>query len=307
MPFDVAVIGNVGIDTNVYLRGSEIDFNIETNFTENIDYVGQAGGYASRGYAALGKKTIFIGQIGDDFCGAAIRKSFQDEGIDSAGIFIDPKGTSRSINIMYPEGKRKNFYDGKSHMVLKPDFENCRRLLTDARFAHFNIPNWARYLLPLANELNVPIACDLQDVVSAEDPYRKDFLRCADFLFFSAVNRQDPTHLITDFQNANPKATIVTGMGSKGCAFGDNNGIRFFPAPEIPLPVVDTNGAGDCLAVGFLTSFILEGYSIEDAILRGQICARHTCSIKAPKKALITKIQLDDWTIKLRNNDAHKT
>ena len=51
--FDVVVVGNVGIDTNVYLPGSDIDFSVEANFTENFDYVGQAGGYASQGFAQL--------------------------------------------------------------------------------------------------------------------------------------------------------------------------------------------------------------------------------------------------------------
>ena len=48
-PFDVVVVGSVGIDTNVYFYGAGPDFDVESNFTENIDYVGQAGGYVSRG------------------------------------------------------------------------------------------------------------------------------------------------------------------------------------------------------------------------------------------------------------------
>ena len=41
------------------------------------------------------------------------------------------------------------------------------------------------------------------------------------------------------------------------------------------LPVIDTNGAGDGLAVGFLVSHVLEGRSLEESILRGQLTARH--------------------------------
>jgi len=55
---DVVVVGNVGIDTNVYLAGNEINFEVEANFTENLDYVGQAGGYATRGFAQLGKALL---------------------------------------------------------------------------------------------------------------------------------------------------------------------------------------------------------------------------------------------------------
>ena len=55
--FEVVVVGNVGVDTNVYLPGVDIDFSVESNFTQNIDYVGQAGGYSARGFAQLGRKT----------------------------------------------------------------------------------------------------------------------------------------------------------------------------------------------------------------------------------------------------------
>jgi len=127
--FDVAVIGNVGIDTNIYFKGSAIDFSIEANFTENLDYVGQAGGYTSRGYAQLGYKTAFIGYLGDDFNGKFIRAQFAKDSINTDAVFTDPRGTSRSINFMYPDGKRKNFYDGKRHMDLAPDIEICKSIL----------------------------------------------------------------------------------------------------------------------------------------------------------------------------------
>jgi sugar/nucleoside kinase (ribokinase family) len=58
-------------------------------------------------------------------------------------------------------------------------------------------------------------------------------------------------------------------------------------------PVVDTNGAGDGLAVGFLASYALDGYSLDDAILRGQIVARHTCTLKASTSRLITPAGLE--------------
>src|SRR5512136_3342781 len=137
--FDVAVIGNAGLDTNVYFHSDEPDFSREANFTENLDYVGQAGGYASRGYAQLGKRTAFIGYVGDDFGGRFIREEFARDGVDLTALFVDPAGTSRSINFMYQDGRRKNFYDGKSHLQLQPDRVVCRSVLAQARLAHFNI------------------------------------------------------------------------------------------------------------------------------------------------------------------------
>ncbi len=291
--FDVVVIGSVGIDTNVYLPGANIDFDVEANFTENLDYVGQAGGYASRGYARLGKRTAFIGYVGDDYHGRFIREVFARDGIDSHALFIDPLGTSRSVNFMYQDGRRKNFYDGKGHMRLRPDLEICRAILTQATLAHFNIPNWARHLLPIARELGLTIACDLQDVVSIDDEYRRDFIQYADILFCSAVNYPDPTPLIKSFLSANPSQIIIVGMGAEGCALGTRDGVRLFPAVELATPVIDTNGAGDGLAVGFLSSYVLDGYSLVDSVWRGQIAARHTCALKASSSNLITMEELD--------------
>jgi len=286
--FEIVVVGNVGIDTNVYLPGADIDFEVESNFTENLDSVGQAGGYASRGYAQLGRRTAFIGYVGDDYQGRFIRQEFAHDGIDTTALFIDPAGTGRSVNFMYRDGRRKNFYDGKGHMTLRPDLDLCRSVLAGSRLAHFSLPNWARHLLPMARELGLPIACDIQDVIAIDDPYRQDFVEQADILFFSAVNHADPAPLMEAFLALNPAQIVVSGMGARGCALGTGKGVEYFPPVEMEAPVVDTNGAGDGLAVGFLTSYVLEGYSLHDSVLRGQIAARHTCTQRGSSSSLIT-------------------
>jgi acarbose 7IV-phosphotransferase len=286
--FDVVVVGNVGIDTNVYFHSGEPDFNRESNFTENLDCVGQAGGYASRGYAQLGKRAAFIGYVGDDFSGRFIREEFAHDGIDTTALFIDPAGTSRSVNFMYGDGRRKNFYDGKSHMQLQPDRAVCRSVLAKTRLAHFNIPNWARQLLPIAKEAGVTIACDLQDVVALRDGYREDFVDYADVVFFSAANQPDPKPLIEELLQWKLELIVVAGMGARGCALGTRDGLHYFKPVSMAAPVIDTNGAGDGLAVGFLSSYMLDGYSLEDSIRRGQIAARYTCTQKASSAHLIT-------------------
>jgi acarbose 7IV-phosphotransferase len=290
---DAVVIGNAGVDTNVYFQGVEPDFTVESNFTEDVDCVGQAGGYSARGYARLGKKVAFIGSVGDDANGRWIRETFDADGIDTSGVFMDPAGTCRSVNLMYRDGRRKNFYDGKGHMSLAPAPALCREVLTRARLAHFHIPNWARRLLPLARQAGLTIACDIQDVLDLADPYRADFVREADVLFFSTVNHPDPTPLIEAALERKPPPIVVCGMGGRGCALGTSRGIRMFGPVELETAVVDTNGAGDSLAVGFLSSFVLDGSTLEDAVLRGQIAARWKCSQKATSSQLIAPDELE--------------
>jgi len=82
-------------------------------------------------------------------------------------------------------------------------------------------------------------------------------------------------------------------MGARGCALGTRKGMRTFPAVDLPEPVVDTNGAGDSLAVGFLTSHVLQGLSLEASLLRGQLAARHACAQRASSSNQITASQLE--------------
>ncbi|HNB54825.1 MAG TPA: carbohydrate kinase family protein [Anaerolineales bacterium] len=292
---DVVVVGNAGVDTNVYFYTDEIDFSVEANFTQNVDYVGQAGGYGARGFAQLGKQTAFIGSVGEDANGQFVRAELTRDGVDVSGIFSDPTGTARSINFMYKDGRRKNFYDGKGHMSLHPDLDMCRALFSRTKLVHFNIPNWARELLPLARELGLTISCDIQDVVSPDDPYRQDFIRDADILFFSAANYPDPTPLIHRFMADHPNRIVIVGRGAQGCMLGTREGVRAFGPVTLPEPVVDTNGAGDALAVGFLSSYVLDGFSLEQAIYRGQIAARYTCTKKASSSDLISAEKLEGY------------
>ena len=171
----------------------------------------------------------------------------------------------------------------------------CEQLFRGARLAHFNIPNWARELLQPAKNAGLKVACDIQDVVDVNDPYRQDFIRAADFLFFSAANHNDPSPLILHYLSINPQSVVICGMGERGCALGTTDGIRFYPPVTLDLPLVDTNGAGDTLAVGFLSSHVLDGLPLEESILRGQIAARYKCSIKASSGRMISRELLEHY------------
>ncbi len=304
--FDVVVVSGAGIDTNIYLSGGDIDFAVEANFTQNIDYLGQAGGYSSRGFTQLGKRVALIDVVGDDYHGEFIRRQLERDGIDISAVETHPSGTRRSVNFMYADGRRKNFYDAKGAREIVFDIPRCRNILSRTRLAHFNIINFSRHLLPVAKELGVTVSCDLQDVVSPDDAYRADYIRHADILFFSSVNHPDPRPVMETFFRQSPASIIVCGMGADGCGVGTRDGFARFPPLDLFGPVVDTNGAGDALAVGFLCSYFMDGFSIEDSALRGQIAARFTCTIKASSSHLISRRVLDeayDACRKLREGD----
>ncbi len=285
---DVVVVGNIGIDTNVYLQASEIDFSVEANFTRNVDTIGQAGGYALRAYRGLGWRTGFIGTVGGDVWGGEIESSLRAAQVDLRALWIDDQGTSRSVNIINGRGQRRNFYDGGGHMHLQPPLESCQQVLRGSKLAHFNIPNWARQLLPMAREMGIKVACDIQDVVDAGDPYRQDFIQAADFLFFSATNFSDPDVLMRAMIATNPRATMLCGMGEAGCQVWDGERVTRFPAHVSDQQVIDTNGAGDTLGAVFLCKHVLQNRPVEEAVAAAQKAARLLCSMRADHKARLS-------------------
>ena len=70
-----------------------------------------------------------------------------------------------------------------------------------------------------------------------------------------------------------------------------------FPPPHVELPVVDRNGAGDALAVGFLIAHELEGRPLEESVLRAQLTARWTCAQPATSSGSITPDQLEKLVV----------
>ena len=291
---EIVVIGSAGVDTNVYLYGADIDFDVEANFSQNIDYVGQAGGYYAKLFACLGHKTGYIGFVGDDALGKFVLDDFHTINIDTTHVGIDPLGTKRSVNLMYKNGQRKNFYDGKGHMDLSVEWVKIKEYFDGVKLVHFNLMNWSRFLLPYVKALKIPISCDLQDIVQAKDPYRREFMESADILLFSCVNFPDPQPVLDYVFSVNSNAKVIIGRGKEGCIFATKSQQTTYSAVNIDnWPVIDTNGAGDSLGVGFLVSYLFDHYSLDDSILRGQILARYTCGLKANTSKLLAKSSLD--------------
>lgn len=298
--YDLTVAGAVGIDTNVYLHNLEIDFNREGNFTDNIDYLGQAGGYAVSIGAALGYKMGLIAAIGDDYHGIYIKQKLIERNIPTKGLFVDPMGTKRSINIINKQGIRKNFYDGKGSMEIKAPDHLSAHFLCSTKIFHVNIVNWTRYLLKDIKKSGSILSVDLQDLQTVADPYRLDYIQAADFIQFSATDIKELEPIVNKLLELNPDAKYLIGRGKDGCDYFDNNHWVKYSNLEFGNLVVDTNGAGDSLAIGFLTGHLLEDFSIDEAVLRGQVLARYICGVKGSTDTLLDMSSLE----LLQNNES---
>ena len=63
---------------------------------------------------------------------------------------------------------------------------------------------------------------------------------------------------------------------------------------KVDPPGIERNEADDRLAVGFLSGYFFDAYSLEESILRGQMVARYMCGQKSGSLAPIDQKQLEE-------------
>jgi sugar/nucleoside kinase (ribokinase family) len=299
---DVLVVGAVGIDTQAYPpQGWRWETAAEGALCEVHETVGQGGGYAARGYAALGYTTSFLGRVGDDADGAFVRHTFDADGIGTAGL-ITSGSTAHSVNIVDASGSRRSFYDARLHGVDTPTDDLMRELVPRARLLHVNIPDWTRRVLPIAHEAGVEVLVDVQDSPGPTDDYRLDFVRGADLLFASGSNLDDPEGYARWVFDVGWARLVVIGLGGRGCLVVPRNEESWVVPPvELPAdpvtgetrPIVDTNGAGDSLATGIGSALVLDELPLEVAVERGLFCARWCCTLRGTSDGLLSRERLD--------------
>ena len=88
---------------------------------------------------------------------------------------------------------------------------------------------------------------------------------------------------------------FVGGRGAAGVIVGSGHSIVEYPPLWLPEPVVDTNGAGDSLAVGLLSALCLDRLDLDAAIARGQYTARRVCTQRAGEKRLTSRADLEEF------------
>jgi acarbose 7IV-phosphotransferase len=278
----ITVVGNPGLDTLVVLAEADPDLEADGHFVRNVDTVGHAAAFTARACARLGHDTRILGSTGADVIGGLVRGVLAADGVDTRLMFDDPAGTARSVNFVRPDGRRTYFFDGGSHMTLRPPEPAVEAALAGADLVLSSLPNWARNVVARARAIGLPVAVDLQDVRDPADPYRADFIASADYLFASAAHLADPVAAAESWFAAGPAQLVVFGMGPRGALLvrrADAGAhVTEAPPPELDLPIVDTTGAGDSLATGFLDGLLFEQLPMAAALRRGQVLARIVAS-----------------------------
>jgi sugar/nucleoside kinase (ribokinase family) len=254
-----------------------------------------SGGSAANtvaGIAALGGRTAFIGQVADDQLGAVFAHDIRAAGVHfDTAVRPGQPTTARCLIFVTPDGQRTmNTYLGASQFL--PESALDLSIIRDAAILYLEGYLWdpeeprvaMRAAIDAARGAGRRVAFTLSDVFCI-GRHGGDFRALIadgliDILF---ANENELTALaeVEDFDAAAAKIaaqvpTLVVTRGAHGaCAI--QRGERAEVTAEPIDHVVDTTGAGDLFAAGFLHGQAI-GKGLEESLKLGAICAAEIIS-----------------------------
>jgi len=254
-----------------------------------------SGGSAANtvaGMAMMGAKCGFIGQVADDQLGEVFAHDIRANGV----VFETPirpgqPSTARCLILVTSDGQRTmNTFLGASQFL--PEAALDRALIASAKILYLEGYLWdpeepraaMRAAIDIAHRAGRQVAFTLSDAFCISR-HRADFLalldsKAIDILFANEVELHSLTEM-EDFEEALETVaakvpTLVVTRGAHG-AVAIQKGLRAGVPAEPIERIVDTTGAGDLFAAGFLAGQV-KGRSLEDSLHMGAIAAAEVIS-----------------------------
>ncbi|MFJ8311722.1 MULTISPECIES: adenosine kinase [unclassified Streptomyces] len=279
---DVLVLGGAGVDTIVQVPALPLPFADSYMIRPGIETrAGQTGDFVALGVSALGLRTHHLDMIGDDHEGDLVRALHRDRGIALTEVPL-PGGTKRAVNLVGPDGRRLSLYDdSRSREADRLPDDTVRALAARSRHAHVSITYPCAFTLPVLRDAAVTISTDLHNW-DGDNPYHEPFAHAADVVFLSTTALADPERTMRRIVERGRAEVVVATAGADGAYLLTGNELTHVPAVAPPAPVVDSNGAGDAFASGFLFG-LLGGEPPLRCALYGAVAGAYACTVPSTR------------------------
>lgn len=226
----------------------------------------------------LGKKTAFIGKVGQDMFGTQLKNAVEEVGIDTRALFMDEEvHTTLAFVHTYPDGDRDfSFYRNPGADMMLTKNEVPDDLIQNSRLFHFGtlssthegVREATRHAIEVSKNAGCIITFDpnLRPPLwkSLDDARREieygmtkcDVLKISDneveFLF-DTTDYDKGAALIREKYNI-PLVLITMGKAGSRAYYKD---MRVEAAPFLQKTTIETTGAGDTFCASIL-NYILE-------------------------------------------------
>jgi sugar/nucleoside kinase (ribokinase family) len=302
--FDVLCIGNAIVDI---IARAEDDFLHQNDIIKGamnlidaeraellydrmgpaVETSGGSAGNTAAGIASLGGTAAFFGKVNDDHLGGIYRHDIRAQGVafDTHPLTGSPP-TARSMIFVTPDGERSmNTYLGACVELGPEDIEEDKVAASKVTFFEGYLWDPPRAKDAIRKAAGIAHANGREMSMTLSDPfcvdrYRDEFLELMRSgtvdIVFANEDEAKSLYQTADFETAitamrnDCKLAIVT-RSEKGSVAMNRHETASVSAREIDN-LVDTTGAGDLYAAGFLYGYAA-GRSLEDCASLGSLAA----------------------------------
>lgn len=295
--------GNVSVDIKAY--SAEVD-ETEAYREGSIELV---PGGVGRGMAInlkhLGLNTFIHSVIGKDIFGQYLRNGLEEEGINTSLLAESPERKTALFSVMASRGKsatcvystqvlKEIVFDSKVEKVIKEN--DISTFVLDSNLSEETLEGFYNYkkshpeIFVFQNATAPDIAPKTLKYAPLIDLYGCNEYEAAALLEESSILPDLTT--ADKFQALGYKNFIIT-FGEQGVMVRIGNETWNEP-PYTPPQIVDTIGAGDAFASGFLMGF-LEGDPVKRCIHYGLACAKETLLTRQTVSNKLSKSFLESY------------
>jgi sugar/nucleoside kinase (ribokinase family) len=237
------------------------------------------GGCASNAAVDLekiGVKTSVIGKVGDDGFGSFAINEMRRNGVNVDGIKIDRTSrTSASVVLIHSNGERSFLHHlGANAEFLAEDIDFSIILNSKILFiaGALLMPKFdgspTTEILKKAQQAGIITVMDTAwDSTGKWMQLIKPCLPYLDYFIPSLEEaemisgKKEPEEIADEFLETGVKTTVIK-LGSNGCFIKNNIGEKYLLDAFKGIKVVDTTGAGDSFAAGFITG-LSKGWDLQ--------------------------------------------
>jgi sugar/nucleoside kinase (ribokinase family) len=248
---------------------------------------GGSAGNTAAGIAALGLKAGFVGQVATDQLGEIYAHDITSLGVE---FDVAPRGdvgaTARSLILVTPDAQRTmNTFLGAAQMLGSDAIDPAR--IADANIVYLEGYLWdpaepraaMEKAMAAAKAADTKVAFTLSDTFVV-DRHRGDLGRLLDErridILFS--NEAEIAHLAGSDDIERAIASVAPSVGTLVVTRSEHGALAIRGSERASVPaepiakLVDTTGAGDLFAAGFLAGEA-RGLGLEQSLRLGAICA----------------------------------
>jgi sugar/nucleoside kinase (ribokinase family) len=267
MTINVLCIGDVMLDViaRINVSPQKINFGSDTASRISTSSGGAAGNVAAWLTRTDARSTI-VSHVGDDPAGAAIVAEFDALGVSHGDLVIPGETSGVVVVLVDSSGERTMFPDkgANSRLVVEdlPDLNSFQAVYISG-YALLNplARDGVLAMIEKIKEDGLPIYFDPASVGAMKDVADKELHTWFSKMDVLLLNEEESIYLTgsVDIERAldyllDFSQVVVVKRGSAG-AIAKARGFDSISLPAVAATVVDTTGAGDSFAAGFIASF----------------------------------------------------